>query len=151
DQLRIRFENFHLQRVKLGKELLDIILNGHRAGFGAPQPGDAGLLQNPADMIFLEDAHVAADFFIGEFDAVTGEQCGHGSHRRERTMIDHGSRPIEDHSFHAFHDSISWSVWAAMPNESVIPAPPGEVTIRTPGAASSDTYGRSGCFAYTPD
>src|SRR5262249_40003573 len=137
-------------RIELGEEFLDIVLAGRFTRLAAPFGRNAGLLQNLADMILFEDTHVAAHLFVGELNAVSGENCSHGSYRRQGTMVDHGSCPIKDHSFHAFHDSIPASVSAAMPNESVIPAPPGEVTIRTPGAGSSDTYGRSGCFAYTP-
>src|SRR5215471_16476278 len=132
------FENLHLQWIEFSKKLFDIFLVGQSAGPALPFRANAGLLQNPSNMIFLENAHVAPYFFVFELNVVTGKECHNGSYGCERTMVDHGSCPIEDYGFKACHDSIFSSVSAATPNESVIPAPPGEVTIRTPGAASNE-------------
>src|SRR5215472_13953038 len=63
----------------------------------------------------------------------------------------HGSsRPVEDDGFQALHRPISSMVRAATPKDRVMPDPPGEVTILTPGAALRERYGCSGCLAYTP-
>lgn len=97
-------------------------------------------------MILLEHAHVAPGVGVAQLDSVPPEQLRDGARRRQRSVVDRGPGPIEDDSFQV-HPRISIRVFSAIPNDNVIPEPPGEVTIRTPGAGSRDKYGFSGCLA----
>src|SRR5262249_10271159 len=72
-ELCIFSEDFHLYRSELGEQFFDVFLAGRSTRLATPFGGNARLLQDPADMILFEDAHVAAHFVVGDLNPVTGE------------------------------------------------------------------------------
>src|SRR5262245_29414700 len=109
------------------------MLVGSFACSAAPLDADLRELKNSPDVVFLKNPHVTPHIRIGDANAMPDEYFGNCFYRSQRAVIDRRAGPVEDYGFQSFHNSISPTVLAAMPNESVMPAPPGDVTMRTRG------------------
>src|SRR3974390_2393044 len=106
-----------------------------RCGAIGPLPlfGYLGRCENALDVDSLQQSHIAPRLCVGQSNAVSRENLSKDTHRRKTAVIHCGAGPIENDGLQfAAHRPISRMVLSPNPNESVIPDPPGAVTIRTP-------------------
>src|SRR5215469_10771144 len=91
----------HLLRNEVGEQILHLVFSRGLAEALFPLIGYAFGMKQRANVIFLQNSHVAASLLFGDLDSAISKDLFEDPDRGQAAVIDRGPRPIQNHSLQA--------------------------------------------------